>query len=194
MWSFQIARLFSGLETRKRSSTWGNPFDDQTFPASFSKSKIETGNMSTFTQCKFYIAVKELIIEWQDYQTEVFGYIYCPSCYDQIAECKWLNHANKSDGFPTIKIDNDNDAKQLIRFVKQPGLKSTVKIVDKNDLIFFPIDIEKCEAVNTVHNENNNALETRKEHKLECEIRPLFGKKEILPIKNAHITVEIILK
>ena len=33
-----------------------------------------------FSLGKFYIAVKELIIEWEDYQAEIAGYVYCKAC------------------------------------------------------------------------------------------------------------------
>ena len=33
---------------------------------------------------KFYLAVEELIIEWEDYQAEVVGYIHCEACEDLI--------------------------------------------------------------------------------------------------------------
>ena len=191
-WYFQIVRLFSGSEIRLPGAKTFSPNYDKHFPASFPS--LKTGAMSIYTQCKFYIAVQELIIEWLDYQTEASGYIYCHSCEDQIANSEWLNHANKnSDGF---QIKNDNDAKKLIRFVKQPGLKTTVIKIERKDLVFFPIDIDQCGIVNTASNRQvfNAIMEVRNERMLECEIRSLFDLNQVLPIKHAHITVEIIIK
>ena len=36
--------------------------------------------------------VKELTIEWQDYQTEVSGYITCKACADLIDGSPWYKH------------------------------------------------------------------------------------------------------
>ena len=178
-WCFPIAKLYSGEIS-------GRNIERQFSPASFSKSVFNDGDMAILLKSKFYIAVKELIIEWQDYQRETAGYIYCRSCDDQIAECSWLHHL----------IENEDDTKILLRFVKAPGLKTTILKIDKGDLEFIPISIEKCEVLNSIQQKRQRAKysEIRREHRFECEIRSLFDKNETLPIKHAHITVEIMLK
>ena len=95
-------------------------------------------------------------------------------------------------------IENENEVKNLLTFVKSPGLKTTIIKIKKEDLEFFPIDISQCQIVNLhekkIEGHNFVQLETRMEHKLECEIRSLFDVNEVLPIKHAHITVEIYVK
>ena len=63
---------------------------------------------------------KELIIEWEDYQAGIAEYVYCKACEDLI-ESEWFNHVDEN--FDGQKYQNPNDSKQLLRFVKSPGLK-----------------------------------------------------------------------
>ena len=141
----------------------------------------------------FHIAVKELTIEWQDYQREFSGYIYCEACEDRTDESSWYKRIIEDSELS----DPDQDkTKELLRFVKSPGLRTTNIKINKGDLEFFPIKLNKCKVLKQYHKEvmNGEFLEIRREHQLECEIRPLFDEKQNLPIKNAHITVEIYLK
>lgn len=191
-WILPIARLFSGSEKYLPGSKVYRDNDGLVYAASYSDSVIETGNMSVGG--KFHIAVKELIIEWEDYQAEVAGYIHCGVCVDLMKKSKILNPALKGPGVST----ESNEIQNLLTFVKAPGLKTTLTKINKEDLEFFPIDIEQCEVINLVEKikkyYNAEELETRKEHKLECEIRSLFDENKVLPIRHAHITVEIDVK
>ena len=93
------------------------------------------------------------------------------------------------------KNENPNDAKQLLRFVKSPGLKTTNINIQKEDLEFFPIELNQCETEKEISEEMvGKSLQVRRIHQLDCEIRPLFDQKQPLPIKYAHITVEIYLQ
>ena len=100
-----------------------------------------------------------------------------------------MNHANKG------LIENENKVKNLLTFVKSPGLKTAIIKIKKEDLEFFPIDISQCQIVNRLENKikgyNFEKLEKRMEHKLCCEIRSLFDENKVLPIEHAHIAVEI---
>ena len=154
-----------------------------------------------FTDWKFYIAVKELIIEWEDYQAEIAGYIHCNARGDLIHQSewfkKWLDSENSdNENVGRHKYETPNDAKQLLRFVKSPGLKTTDIKIQKEDLEFFPIKLKQCETEMEILEEIvvGKSLQVRREHQLDCEIRPLFDKKQPLPIKYAHITVEIYLQ
>ena len=153
---------------------------------------------SYFPKLKFYIAVKELIIEWEDYQAEVAGYVYCQACEDPIDKSDWFNHENENSD--ENKYENPNDSKQLLRFVKSPGLKTTSIKIGNEDLVFLPIELKNCEVKSGNQEEyidyssNKPYLQVRREHHLDCEIRPLFDATQRLPIKHAHITVEIHLQ
>ena len=80
--------------------------------------------------------------------------------------------------------------------MKSPGLKTTNIKVVKEDLEFFPIELKQCEVKSVIEEEMvvGKSLQVRREHQLDCEIRPLFDKKQPLPIKYAHLTVEIYLQ
>ena len=149
-----------------------------------------------FSNMKFYVAVKELIIEWEDYQAEVAGYIHCEACDDLIDKSKWFNHTNKKpDG---NKCENSTDSKQLLLFVKSPGLRTTNIKIGNEDLVFYPIELTKCEVKSRFQEEmkgyGRDYLQVRREHQLNCEIRPLFDATQRLPIKYAHVTVEIYMQ
>ena len=179
-WRLPIAQLHSG-KTKK-----GLLHSDHVkiWPAFCSDGQIKTGEVRVHPHSKFRIAVRELIIEWEDYQAEVCGYIYCSGCEDQIDRSPWLSHAiSDSDG----KEQNENESKQLLRFGKSPGRKTTIVKIDTNDLKFHCVDLTQCFVVRQAECK----IAVRGEHWLECEIRSLFDENEVLPIKNAHITVEI---
>lgn len=74
--------------------------------------------------------------------------------------------------------------------MKSPGLKTTIVKIDTPDLNFQPVDLKLCRVARTA--ESNS--EMRREHMLELDIRSLFDENEVLPIKHAHITVEIHIK
>ena len=79
-----------------------------------------------------------------------------------------------------------------------------MKIPD-NELFFLPIDLKKSRSsivkefgfvnknVNSKQRGHSGTL-TRRQHQISCEIKSLFDANEVLPIKKAHVTVEIIIK
>ena len=76
-----------------------------------------------FPEGQYFIAVKELVIEWEDYQNEYSGYVECLQCENEVmknmnSERKWVNCIN---GY--INLNKD---KQLLRFVKPPGRKKYI--------------------------------------------------------------------
>ena len=143
---------------------------------------------------KFYIAVKELIIEWEDYQAEVAGYIHCEACEDLIDKSGLFNNPiEKSD---EKKYENPCDSKQLLRFVKSPGLRTTHIKIGNEDMAFLPIELKKCKEKSIIEEEYKSwdRFYVKREHQLDCEIRPLFDPTQRLPIKYAHFTVEIYMQ
>lgn len=103
-----------------------------------------------YTFCRFFIAVKELITEWQDYQTEVCGYIHCDACEDFIDKSLHFNHAILDE--TEMQGKNKKACKEILRFVKSPGLKTTVVKVNAADLKFHPIDLKPCKIEREVKN------------------------------------------
>ena len=128
------------------------------------------------------IAVKELIIEWDDFQTEVAGAI---SCEDGL---KYRFHRRSEDS-------------NLIRFVKPRGRKICLIKIPQHELNFVDFLSDSFEhVVSDVHSLNNPYDPVaQKRHSLnineniELKIKPLFGK-EILPVQSAHMTVELSVK
>ena len=90
--------------------------------------KKPAGGAKIFSDWKFHIAVKELIIEWEDYQAEIAGYVHCKACEDLIYQSEWFNHH---------RLEDHNDSKQLLRFVKSPGLKLQISGFRKMIFNFF---------------------------------------------------------
>ena len=122
-----------------------------------------------FFGSQYSIAVKELLIEWEDYQNEVCGYVECLDCEDEVLK-------NQNQGIHWVDknpkhCDLEKD-KQILRFVKPAGQKIT----------FLKIENQKYYGLE---------LEGPGLHEIQCAIKPMFDESEVLPIKNAHITVEI---
>ena len=94
------------------------------------------------TKLKCSIAVKELIIEWEDYQTEACCYVQCDAIKDQ------RDYEFDINGSLIIAESLPKVMKPLLRFVKKPGLRTTfIQIPDEkitfhnlalNDLSFTP--------------------------------------------------------
>ena len=138
---------------------------------------FESGNLSFpigFPESKYSIAVNELLIEWEDYQNEVCGYVECLSCEDEIllnqtkrrSSVYW---ADKKPEYHNLKKD-----KQILRFVKPPGRKFThIRIEDRK---FYGLELDSSST---------------RMHEIQCALRSMFDENEVLPIKNAHLTVEI---
>ena len=208
-WNFLITRLYSDVEYYEREFKREEILGKQKYIYDLTKSPHPIPNslfchesedftrLHVYSCLKFYIAVKELIIEWKDYQTEASGYVHCECCSDPIYESDWFKHPTGS--INEISEDEEykfeNNAKQLLRFVKSPGIRHTNIMLDKENLEFFPIDLKNCKTVSIIEDvaTSCNYLQVKREHHLECEIRPLFDS-EPLPIKSAHITVEIYLQ
>lgn len=87
-WTLPIARLYSIAEYWKNDSG-GIESEPRYRPTFCGGTLLESGGSASgqksacsYPSMKFHIAVKELIIEWNDYQAEVSGYIHCESCVD----------------------------------------------------------------------------------------------------------------
>ena len=102
--------------------------------------------------------------------------------------------------FPWISpVDNQPDIKhgQLIRFVKPPGKKVT--FIRNEDELLYWLDFPRSTGDFVQHREYETEVEgctlTRsvceRKHEILFSIKPMFGINEILPIKNAHVTVLI---
>ena len=191
IWHFDIARVYSGQMVWNNDS--GETVMDTLRPIYFAGADKDTEmkiaeSVRDKRALQWNVAVKELIIEWEDYQTEVSGYIYCSACEDHIEQSIWLRHAIKK---------GDNDVKQLLRFVKSPGVKTTNIKVNQENLDFFPLDINQMEVEEVLMSKKkkfDTFTDIVRIHKLECELRHLFDADQILPIKYAHLTAEIYLQ
>ena len=197
-WYLYISRLYSGgryykgeYKIEKNFPERGFTYDITTANNPMGSSLSNPSSLDTFSGWRFFIAVRELIIEWDDYQREVSGYIHCKGCADLVEESRWLIHSKENSDDDRYKLENNG--KQLLRFVKSPGLKNTNMKIKKEDLEFFPIDLNQCDIAALYEEEHGKCLQVRREHHLECEIRPLFDN-EPLPIKYAHITVDVFLQ
>jgi len=208
-WYVWITRLYSGVryfegeyKTEKDGFIQGYFYNtDKTMhPMHMSSfTKKPAGGAKIFSDWKFHIAVKELIIEWEEYQAEIAGYVHCEACEDLIDQSEWFNHDSELSNSEISNIsspENLNDSKQLLRFVKSPGLKTTNVKIQEEDLEFFPINLKQCKVKSVIEEEivAGKSLQVRREHYLDCKIRPLFDETQALPIKYAHITVEIYLQ
>ena len=137
-----------------------------------------------FPGTQYFIAVKELVIEWEDYQNEYCGYVECLSCECEIFK-KMHSETSWAGG---LGIPESRD-KQLIRFVKPPGRRTT----------FINIENETFTGLDLVENDETYSYIDRKtgykgaKYDIECAIKPMFDKNEVLPIKNSHITVKIMI-
>ena len=54
---------------------------------------------------KYRIAVKELIIEWTDYQSEFSGCIHCEACEDPLLNSEWFLNDYETSNI----VFNEND-------------------------------------------------------------------------------------
>ena len=206
-WSFLIVRLntwsantclFKQSKKNKKMSTsipslsasYTGPsilpakYTDPCSPLILEGPKLDVGT-------KYLIAVKELIIEWTDYQSEFSGCVHCEACEDPLLNSGWFLN-DYADSNLEFNENDENGYKRLLRFVKPPGRKMTFVNIEKDELQFFPIDLQRC--IPHVSYTSSVNKQTKGIVDLECEIRSLFDKNELLPIKNAHMTVEIIIK
>ena len=182
-WTFPICHLSSYTSKADFvTSPMNNPWSEDINP------QVLTGK-------KYFIAVKELIIEWQDNQTEVTGCIILPSA-DGTDQCRWLEYPYDLPEFPQIPDAHRRQVynfQQLLRFVKPPNRKTLYIQVPTEKQVYIPIELFKCRIIESSNEVLDEEFST-KSHRLECKIIPLFYQNEVLPIKNAQITVEIIIK
>ena len=130
-----------------------------------------------FPNTKYFMAVKELVIEWEDYQNEFCGYVECLNMNSN-AKKTWQNGLlNRTDS---------NKGKQLMRFVKPPGRKTTFIQLERE--LFFGLNLEKSGETLSPRQQKGPR---QQKHEIECTIKPMFDENEALPIKNAHLTVYI---
>ena len=124
-----------------------------------------------FPEAKFSIGVKELVIEWEDYQDEFCGYVECLNMNSNSKKV-WQNGL--------LNRTESNRGKQLLRFVKPPGRKTT--FIHLESELYFGLNLEKP---------GQTFSSRQRKHDIECTIKPMFDENEVLPIKNAHLTVKI---
>jgi len=154
---------------------------------------------------KYYIAVKNLIIEWQDYQDEVAGFVSCSGVHDTVANSNWIRHAVSpaptQPNMPEAHPMQQQNFKQLLHFVKLPGRKTTFVKIPTDELQYVKIDLNNCPITTEFSPDiqlKSSWVRTPEDkariHEFRCELKSLFDETEILPIKHAHMTVEIIIK
>ena len=132
----------------------------------------------------YCIAVKELVIDWDDYRTEVCGYVQCDGVQD-ISNFT----LNMEGSLKKSRPDEYQNKKQLLRFVKKPGLRTSFIQIPQEKMIFHALDLRDVKQ--TFEQEIRETNYIRRKHEIILHLKSLFDENEILPIKNAHITVEI---
>ena len=145
--------------------------------------ELKTRSPLGYSGSQYFIAVKELVIEWEDMvkSLEICAYIEC-------FQSEYLGAKNLNMERTWVHSSLFEET-QLLRFVKPPGRQTT--FINAENATFFGLEL---------HNENGHQLSlgtqvlTTRAHEIKCAIKPMFDQNEILPIKNAHITVEIIIK
>ena len=135
------------------------------------------------TSPNYFLAIKELVIEWStnyqsnaNNQAEECGYIHCDGIQDVIAENPWSEytkiHKNEKES---------QNMKDLFRFVKLPGRKSSHFKITPNEANLVLLDLKKFKQ----YPKNENRYD------VELEMKSIFGDRRLLPVKHAYITVEI---
>ena len=142
-----------------------------------------------FPGSQYFIAVKELIIEWEDTtrNREICGYIECFQCENSISE-NW-NMQRKWVPYIAQHIRDKYEDSQLLRFAKPLGKQTTFLNIENEK--FFGLELH-CK--NGTQRHFGTEAQPEWLHEIQCAIKPMFDENEVLPIKNAHITVEIIIK
>ena len=144
----------------------------------------------------YYVAVKELIIEWQDYQNEAAGFVYCSGASETIGYDSWIQPVmqppNHRTDLPRPHTMQKENFKQLLHFVKPPGRKTTFVKIPTDEMQYSQIDLRKC--TRSFFSTTTGRAWSLLRFTLQCELKSLFDEKEILPIENAHMTVEIVIK
>ena len=162
-----------------------------TFPITRTRAKYESkfGITKMKYPQSFSMAVKELIIEWDDYQTEVCGYLHCQAIQDTI--CGEENQSyllHQQSGLLHTAVDRAQkqniNSKQLLCFVKPPGRKASFIRIQKDEMHFHTLNIADQAKTQMVR------ASEYVEHDIELQIKSLFNENEVLPIKNAQVTVE----
>ena len=146
----------------------------------------------------YFVAVKELIIEWEDYQNEFAGFVYCSSASDNAGYESWIHPVtncqppNHRTDLPRPHAMQKENFKQLLHFVKPPGRKTTFVKIPTDEMQYSQIDLRKCSR--SFFSTASGRAWALLRCTLQCELKSLFAEKEILPIGNAHMTVEIVIK
>ena len=92
------------------------------------------------TQFKCSIAVKELIIEWEDYQTEACCFVQCDWIKDQ------RDYEFDVNGSLIMDESRPKFMKPLLRFVKTPGLKTTFIQIPDEQIIFHSLTLNELSS------------------------------------------------
>ena len=120
-----------------------------------------------------------------DYQTEACGYIQCDGIQDPTEYYLNMNGSLEKD--QNHRKPGQNMI-QLLRFVKKPGLKTTFIQIASEDMNFLTLDMKLIRIHFADLRHSNKFVRT---DDIKLRLHSLFDDNEILPIKNAHITVEI---
>ena len=116
-------------------------------------------------QEEHFIAVKELIIQWTEFQTELCGSIESVATDSQLLTFSFDENRDRKKSLIKISNEEENFAKMHMRAFKSNWQRGLFDL-----------------------------FTTSMDHDIELEMKSLFGEDEILPIKNVHITVEIRIK
>ena len=102
---------------------------------------------------KCSIAVKELIIEWEDYQTEACCYVQCDGINSQ--------RDNEFDINGSLIMDESRPktSKPLLCFVKKPGLKTTFIQIPDEKIIFHSLALNEWSSLNVNLEEIKKTIE-----------------------------------
>ena len=143
---------------------------------------LKCNSVNDCTSPKYYLAIKDLVIEWStnyrnndNNQAEECGYIHCDGIQDAITENP-LSEYTQIDK----KLGKAQNMKDLFRFVKPPGRKTSHFKIATNEANLFLLDMKKFKQ--------NPKNESR--YDVELAMKPIFAQRS-LPIRNAYITVEI---
>ena len=93
----------------------------------------------------------------------------------------------RPDGYQT------QNKKQLLRFVKKAGVKTSSIQIPKDKMTFYTLDLRDVKQTfeEELREKEGFNRYIRRQHEIILHLKSLFDDNEILPIKNAHITVEI---
>lgn len=112
----------------------------------FSNGEADQNNLFTLiTPIECSIAVKEVLIEWEDYQSEACCIVQCDEVNKQ--------RGNELDINGSLILDESRPkvTKPLLRFVKKPGLKTSFIQIPDEKLIFHRLALKDLSSIYTAN-------------------------------------------